>query len=149
MPDGFRAAIDADPTDFTTSAVYADWLDEHDRPEEANFMRQRQSLYADAVKWMTEFSETEMPVDENGDDYYPLMVYKKLIELELIELGRHAMQAYVRDSQFNLNIHCGANERFRDKLRVHRERFWECWSIITGIYVPQETAENSSFSCSC
>lgn len=29
----------ADPTDYTTRQVYADWLEDHDRPEDADFQR--------------------------------------------------------------------------------------------------------------
>jgi uncharacterized protein (TIGR02996 family) len=35
----FRAAIQADPTAVATRLVYADWLDEHGRPEYASFLR--------------------------------------------------------------------------------------------------------------
>lgn len=36
---GFEAAIDADPTDSNTHAVYADWLDENGEHDEAAFRR--------------------------------------------------------------------------------------------------------------
>jgi uncharacterized protein (TIGR02996 family) len=35
----FEANIDKDPFDSTNHAVYADWLDEHDQPDEAAFRR--------------------------------------------------------------------------------------------------------------
>lgn len=40
MPDaGFLAAIEADPADRTSRLVYADWLDEHHRHQEAAYHR--------------------------------------------------------------------------------------------------------------
>lgn len=38
---GFLDAIEQNPDDTTARAVYADWLDEHDRPYEAVLQRER------------------------------------------------------------------------------------------------------------
>ena len=37
--DALLAAIIAAPDDDTPRLVYADWLDEHDRPEHAEYLR--------------------------------------------------------------------------------------------------------------
>src|SRR5262245_30142891 len=37
--DALLAAIHANPDDDTPRLVYADWLDEHDQPERAEFIR--------------------------------------------------------------------------------------------------------------
>jgi uncharacterized protein (TIGR02996 family) len=42
----FLATLKANPTDDTTRLVYADWLDEHDEPEEAEYLRLVCSLVA-------------------------------------------------------------------------------------------------------
>ncbi len=36
----FATALAANPADFTTAKVYADWLEEHDRSREAHYFRE-------------------------------------------------------------------------------------------------------------
>lgn len=45
-------ALEENEDDLTTRLIYADWLDEHDEPEEADRMR----AWPAAKKWLTEFS---------------------------------------------------------------------------------------------
>lgn len=48
----FLDAIAADPTDDSVCLVFADWLEEHDEPSEADRYRK----YHESYLWMTEFA---------------------------------------------------------------------------------------------
>ena len=59
--DAFRKRIQADPRDDLTRQVFADWLDERDRHEEAAAQRN----WRESVRWMKEF------VAQDGIGEYP------------------------------------------------------------------------------
>jgi uncharacterized protein (TIGR02996 family) len=50
----FLAAIVAAPEDYSLRKVYADWLDEHDEPEEAD----RQRRFEASDRWLREYAVT-------------------------------------------------------------------------------------------
>src|ERR1051325_7545483 len=47
----FLEILKGNPEDWTARAIYADWLDENDQPEEAD----RQRRYKTSWEWMREF----------------------------------------------------------------------------------------------
>lgn len=49
--EAFVKALEANEDDVTTRMVYADWLDEHDQPEEADMMRK----WPAAKAWLEAF----------------------------------------------------------------------------------------------
>ena len=59
--EAFEKSIDANPLDATTHLVYADWLDEHDQPDEAAFRRSMGGWMQD------EFSSKIIPGTPSGD----------------------------------------------------------------------------------
>ena len=72
---------------------------------------------------------------EEGEDYYGL-TYERLIDI-----GHQAL------TEGSASL--GNNESAMYELYENLEEFWKSWSIITGIPVPQETRENTSFRCAC
>ena len=55
----FLKAIEAEPMNEGLRGVYADWLDEHDRPEEAARQREWVKAYQYVTTTMQELSEGE------------------------------------------------------------------------------------------
>jgi uncharacterized protein (TIGR02996 family) len=55
--DAFRSAIAANRFDVGLRQVYADWLDENDRPEEAAYQRRWTPEVGAAEDWLHEFAE--------------------------------------------------------------------------------------------
>jgi uncharacterized protein (TIGR02996 family) len=52
----FLKGIEADPLDEGLRGVYADWLDEHDRPEEAQRQREWVKAFRHVVRVMADLS---------------------------------------------------------------------------------------------
>src|SRR5262245_33639443 len=54
----FEDAINADPLDMTTRKVFADWLDDHDEPELADYHRTLTvGGYTEARGWVAVFAK--------------------------------------------------------------------------------------------
>lgn len=121
--DAFLAALAADEDDATTRLVYADWLDEHDMPEEAT----RQRAWPAAKAWVTAFAPMI------GQDYASLMD---------AAAEYHADGWYTRDN----------SESYKDVLLGMWAEFWGYWETLTGKTVrrPEDKEWGSApFTCSC
>ena len=55
--DAFVQALTENPYDETTHRVFADFLDENDEPELADFHRTWTKEWQEARDWMTDFAE--------------------------------------------------------------------------------------------
>jgi uncharacterized protein (TIGR02996 family) len=71
--EAFLAALAANEDDVTTRMVYADWLDEHDEPEEADRMRK----WPAAKAWLINYAAGVSPYDA---DYGNVHAYEKFME---------------------------------------------------------------------
>jgi uncharacterized protein (TIGR02996 family) len=134
--DAFLKALAENEDDISLRLVYSDWLDEQGEHEEAD--RQRQ--WPAAKAWLVQFCR-EHNWEGGKESDWGFISYR-----ELIELGR---QAIAEATDWGPVIDCGPNEDMCDALRAGRREFWKNWSIVTGIPVPPEEAENSHFGCSC
>ncbi|HKB01074.1 MAG TPA: TIGR02996 domain-containing protein [Gemmataceae bacterium] len=133
----FLAAIEAAPADEAPHKVYADWLDEHDRPEEADWHRLWTPKAAHkARKWFEEFAA------EHSDDYGEKV--PAYTADDMIQFGRD----YLRDGSTHMQYGMSLQEyMFGD---AKRRRFWRNWALATGTFVPDETADTGYvFSCTC
>lgn len=70
MIESFERPLKADPNDRLTRAAYADWLDEHDRPEEADWQRRWPLSEIEDLKGRAEEAEAEAEhLRERGEDW--------------------------------------------------------------------------------
>lgn len=69
----FERQIDEEPTDANTHLIYADWLDDHDEPQEAAFRRSMGNWFADHHKGGTSPKHTveHGPVWRDGEYHTP------------------------------------------------------------------------------
>jgi uncharacterized protein (TIGR02996 family) len=156
----FHAAIAAAPADAAVHGAYADWLDEHDRPEEADWHRAwTTAKRAAALAWLAEFA-----ADHYHDDNYPNGPWddetyeqgRPLTAAQVIEAGHEWLRTLEPDSwdgklRGEYFTQMGA-ESLRNWMvrKDNRQKFWRNWALATGTYVPAETAEDGYvFSCSC
>jgi uncharacterized protein (TIGR02996 family) len=134
----FLAAIAAAPDDEGPHKVYADWLDEHDRPEEADWHRLWTSKAAMAArKWFQQFAaeHSEEMEEEFG---------KKYTARQMIQFGRD----YLRNKTLHVQYGMSLQEFMFDD--DNRRTFWQNWALATGTFVPDDTVEDGYvFSCTC
>ena len=63
----------------------------------------------------------------------------------LFELGKEAVKRKGKELGFS----CGNNMGMSEALGENAGEFWKNWSIVTGIPVPPDAEDRSSFSCAC
>jgi len=133
----FLAAIEVAPTDEAPHKVYADWLDEHDRPEEADWHRLWTAKAARAArKWFEGFAaQHSHELDEGGPPY---------TADDMIQYGRDFLRDGTPHIQYGMSL-----QEFM-AYDASRREFWRNWGLATGTYVPDETADAGYvFSCTC
>jgi uncharacterized protein (TIGR02996 family) len=119
--------------DTTARLVYADWLDDHGEHEEAD----RQRKWPAAKEWLVRFCEANNPPP--NDDETRAISYEELLGLGL--------EAVLREHKGEMGIYCSNNIKMCYALRSNSREFWQNWSIVAGIPVPQDAATH--FGCSC
>lgn len=134
LRDDFLAALAENEDDAETRLVFSDWLDEQGEHEEA----ERHRKWPAAKKWLVEFVQANNEDEDEDDPYLTVITYD-----DLIAFGRSAIE----ENDYWLS--CGSNDLMCDALREKCEEFWKNWSIITGVPVPADAVEQSSFSCAC
>lgn len=139
--ESFTAALLTDEDDAQTRSAFADWLDEKGEHEEASRHRQ----WPAAKQWLVELCEKYRPA--RGDDE-EMNEYAESIFISYSELVRVASQA-MDEKGGELIPGLGSSEGLCDELRGQSREFWTKWSIVTGVPVPAERAENSKFLCAC
>lgn len=146
----FLDAIKADPRDEATRKVFADYLDEHDEPELADWHRSfTAAAYDEAKAWLTDFAARCGPTctnyaqcDEHGEylpEEYEDITYDTVVQAghDLIEHGDAFVQ---RGSETARNLMWEGD---------NRAQFWRCWGIVTDTIVSEEHRSDTPFSCSC
>lgn len=157
----FLKALQANEDDTTTRLIYADWLDEHDMPEEA--ARQRQWPYS--KQWLVEFAKkcgsTCVNYDTVTDAYYkryqqwrregevrgeeppdypePDEQWREITYQDVVQAGA----TYLSHEDYFTQK---GSESARDQFTPD---YWHHWAIVTGFQVPEKKRYNNPFSCSC
>lgn len=154
----FRRAIAAAPADEAPRKVFADWLDEHDRPEEAAWYRTWTTAAAAAAReWLTAFAA--------GHDHDPAYYLYRFAEREtadppgrvpvddLIRAAREWYAAKARGDEWPTPFTQMGSASLRDFMSeslANRRAFWRAWALATGTFVPAEIVQTGYvFSCSC
>jgi uncharacterized protein (TIGR02996 family) len=134
--EGFLNALSENEDDVTTRLVFADWLDEQGEHEEAD----RHRKWPAAKAWLVRFCEqNNQPPDEEPDKLF--ISYDKLIEL--------AWTAISSPDEDGFWFHCCNNDTMCYALQDNCGVFWQNWSIVTGVGLPPDIEERSSFTCGC
>lgn len=174
-----QALIDslaADPDNDGIRLAFADWLDEHDEPEEAAWQREIARERPGAIEWMTKFAkdcgETSINYSAEYGDYIDrveaaeaagetnpyLSVPRPEFQYEPITLGIviGAGQTWLNTAhdQYGPEYFTQmGSETARDMMSSEdtRRAYWRNWSLITGTRVRFEDIpeEGRVFSCSC
>jgi uncharacterized protein (TIGR02996 family) len=157
----FLEAIKKNEDDTATRLVYADWLDEHDEPEEADRMRRWQASKQWLLAWARSVNYGKWECDEDGNylkDESGSRVPAKKDNLgdphayeDVIEAGHAVCRGEVycwgsdaaQDYFFTKDYRSGDGEKVREWLSH--------WSTVTGIVVPNldRHAKRPPFRCAC
>ena len=138
--EAFLQAITDDPRDLATRRAFADWLDEHDEPELADFHRKwTVEKYDEAWKWLQEFAEflnQEGGTIDEDDNWNSNLSADDL-------LG--AMQERVQTGKGGIFLGFDTPDECWDG----QDRMWECFELITGQKVREDTKGEGFFYCAC
>ncbi len=138
--EAFLQAIIDDPRDLVTRRAFADWLDEHDEPEFADFHRKwTVEKYDEAWKWLQEFAEFLNRAGSSayeGDYSNPNLSAEDVLE---------AMRERVQTGDGGIFLGFDTP----DECWENQARMWECYELITGQMVTEDTKEDEFFGCAC
>ncbi len=117
----FLEALEKNKYDHDTRKIFADWLEDHDEPEEADKHR----------KWTPEFQKAE--------DW--LIDFANQVELTYKE---------VISAGFN-GLDTGVNMEPENYFYANEEKiveYWRCWQLVTESTKPDDL-DTVPFACSC
>lgn len=151
LEQSFLKVLETQPKDQATRNAYADWLEDEDRPEEAD----RQRNWITAYEWM-EARAAECGGQREEYDWDGTMegVWEPITAQVMIQAGHNWLAA--RDYFVQRGT-----ETARSVMGGRMEDYWKYWSIVTGINPPRQAllsewnfeAERNQlaniFSCSC
>ena len=172
----FEEALKENRYDEACHKIFADWLDEHDQPEEADWHRKWTKERQEAEDWMRDFA-SKCGVHCTNYSEYCDKVHKAYeewraagrpeggpnlegVEENLVpityEMVMEAATQYV-DSEGEEWFTQMGSEEARDMMfsAEVRKRFWECWELLTGRKPLSGEDEwempldRGPFSCSC
>jgi uncharacterized protein (TIGR02996 family) len=145
----FEVAIVAAPKDDALRKVYADWLDEHDEPEEATRQRQWVASYT----WLEELAagctvDTYDP--ETREDHERPMTAEDLVQAGRDWVVRAPdVNDWMSLVTFFSNFYSEEAEAALDDPEKHK-LFWDHWSVVTGVAVAdQSRGDGAVFHCGC
>lgn len=138
--EAFEQAIKDEPRDLATRRAFADWLDEHDEPELADFHRQwTVEKYDAAWRWLEQFARflnDEGSEIYDGDDRNPELSGGDLM---------NAMRERVETGQGGIFLGFDTP----DECWSGQQKMWECYELITGQKVTPDTKDGGLFYCAC
>lgn len=173
----FLKVIKENPYDESVRAIYADWLDDANEPEEADFFR-RWTLekHKEAEAWLRDLASRCGATCENyGDDHYLLheamsnegLYWFRPENRARIDELREQIESTSSEKwvpiTYETVIEAGhtyisqgygwiqvGSETARDLCNKGvNEKFWECWETVTGIRVSFNKQEAAPFVCTC
>lgn len=155
MRAAFEKALKQNPLDHETRMVFADFLEENDRPEEANRERAKIIGYKtlqeiadfmnDGPRKSWERYKTKYP-----DEYSDLPYEEESDRAVTVEVLIEAGEAMVAGKVF-----CFTRDEDVETLPQKIDEFWEAWSKVTGKEAPAKSDDDSwssprrSFRCAC
>lgn len=120
----FEKAIKDNVQDIANHRVFADWLDENDFPEEADFHR----------KWNVEdFKESEEYLNKIAADTYTYDLMEQIEDCV----------------SYGVTLISFRDDDDPDILRSEGKVFWGHVANVLGKYLGEDFGEHVSYSCSC
>jgi uncharacterized protein (TIGR02996 family) len=133
----FVRGLAVDEDDEPLRLSYADWLDEQGENDEA----ERQRAWKAAKVWIFTLCCEAAQEDDPYTDWP-----------ENCAASYQSLMASARaaaDRGFD-RVACGNRLELASALRANNVQFWRNWSIVTGIPLPPNVAEDATgFSCAC
>lgn len=139
----FEDMIARDPFDRATRKVYADWLDEHDRPEQADENRRWGDAEEAALKNLVRFVYPYRDDPDEDDPYAdPEPIDWKRVLDRAAFWGKEAEEG--EEPCFDSNF---AQDTLQDP--KERERFWADIQLLTGHEAEDKVKAEEFYRCAC
>ena len=143
----FLDLLKEDRYDSTTRLVFADWLEEKGKDDEAREQRRMTTKeWIDADKWMHEFAES---IGGTCLNYGKELEEEEWKNITYEEVMRAAQASIDTDGSARLvQVGTETARNMMDEPRA-REQFWEAWQVITDQYISDEAKGGRVFCCTC
>lgn len=124
-PMGFYNTLRQDPYDQVTRLVFADWLNEQGRDDEAEEQRKWTKEKQEAFDTMTSFSL-------------------------LMDISQRELLAYGEAASHGEGF-CFSDDDAPDIMcdETYKKQFWDAWETIQGVKVNEEYRLVNNFHCAC
>lgn len=149
------AAIDAAPLDEGLRGVYADFLDEQDRPEEATRQRKFVAAYHTICEFTRDYTEG-WEYDADGEQIPGSLKYDFGKVMREVAHWRESIekngQTYRTRWGFDMTHElCFSTDHAQDALNDPdtRRRFWEAFEVLTGYRPPDDIRHQEWYRCAC
>lgn len=136
-------SLDANPLDHNQRCIYADWLDEQGREDEAD----RQRKYVDAFNFLADFSRAYYDSWEHDDDGERIPGTQTVNYKEILAEIEYWAETGTSDNGPSFGTTSAQSELHNNK--DTREEFWQCVFIVTGIMASDEVKEQDWYHCAC
>ena len=129
----FEQALKADRYDQLTHLAFADWCDEHDQPELADFHR----------KWTPEWQRAEDRLKDIANYAgVPFVMMTSAVERYLMSGNPETVEGEIWDMGFGLSEQFGRHKG----ARITVEEFWVVWETWTRTTVG-DSQKREPFTC--
>lgn len=139
IQEQFVKAITDNPRDWTARKIYADWLDDHDQPEDADKQRNWNDEKQDAWEWLEKFAS------EGGTTNFN----ERAITInDLIDAGN----LFLDSGEYHDTWCQEGDENLSSMMTSLKTRieFWTNFEKVTGRNVEDKIKQQGRpFSCSC
>lgn len=148
--DAFLDEIITNPEDTATKKIFADWLDDHDCPEEADFYREWSlDKYRESLAWMKGFSTNYLMDIDNDTDQLCTPEVRDVVEAarRYVREGYHtcisgqgfsSQECFMRKDEQGNPIQSEEGDTY-DGWEQNEElliQFWLNWQVLAGEYIP-------------
>ncbi len=134
----FLEEIKDEPKNTSVRAIFADWLDEHDEPELADFYRSwTLEKHTESEGWLQGYIDKIMEEGISwGEDRCPEITIEYLVEKahEHLDTGRST-------------LFLGFDTP--DHIRTDRKEFWKHFQTVTGRRIEVKDYSEVFFRCGC
>jgi uncharacterized protein (TIGR02996 family) len=147
--EAFLEAIKQSPEDEDTRKIFADWLDEHDEPEHAEWMRSfSKSDYRESREWLENYAEQWKKEVEEYHGRYDYEEWGQKVPDTFEKCVALGWEAALGDTEGS--IYTPFDTPDFAMATENRKKFWEHWRVVTGHFIPEEgDTPWISFRCRC
>jgi uncharacterized protein (TIGR02996 family) len=146
----FNRAIEADPLNEDLRAVFADFLEDYDRPEEGASQRQWVKAYHFIKQFTREQEDGGWKYDENDERIPDSLTFTYEKVMGEIEWWKECVTGKFTD--YGLGGTIGFSTTYaQDELHdaETRREFWRCFQVLTGVEAPEDLRNQEWYRCAC